>query len=197
MADANKTEGKDEGFFAKVKDAIEAPVTKLVGYFEREDYRPDPFAVRGNVDTTDTAGTVPDVREVSHVFDEARARNMQVAARALDPNDATVPEELVTLPQGQVTVVGTTKTADEGREDVVRAVNAVAEHPVEIGGLTPAQQVAAEEAPGSSPQDAADAERASTKTEAKEQAEGGVVTPADESGKGVSAQSTPAKQESK
>jgi len=175
MAD-DKTEGKNEGFFAKVKDAIEAPVTKLVGYFEREDYVPDPFAVRGNVDTTDTAGTVPDVREVSHVFDEARARNMQVAARALDPNDTTVPEELVTLPQGQVTVVGTTKTADEGRDDVVRAVNAIAESPVEIGGLTPAQQLAAEETPDAKEAEPAKDDKATTpaakstsatKTEAK------------------------------
>lgn len=142
---ADKTEGKDEGFFAKVKDALEKPVTKLVGYFEREDYVPDPFAQRGQVDTTDTAGVVPDVREVSHVFAEARAKNMQTAARALDPNDPSVPAELVTLPEGQVSVVGTTKTADEGRDDVLRAVQQVAEHPVEIGGLTPAQQAAAED----------------------------------------------------
>lgn len=169
MADANKTEGKDEGFFAKVKDAIEAPVTKLVGYFEREDYVPDPFAQRTQLDTTDTSGTVPDVREISHVFEEARARNMQVAARALNPDDPTVSEDLVTLPQGQVTVTGTVKTADEGRQDVVRAVQNYAENPVEIGGLTPAQQAAAEEAPGSSPQDEADAKSADTKTEAKTQ----------------------------
>lgn len=148
MADANKTEGKDEGFFAKVEDALKKPVTKLVGYFERADWKPSPFDQRGQVDTTDTTGTVPDVSEVSHVFAEARARNMQVAARALDPNDTTVPAELVTLPEGQVSVTGTTKSADEGRDDVVRAVNAIAENPVEIGGPTPAQQVAAQgEAP--------------------------------------------------
>jgi hypothetical protein len=166
MAD-DKTEGKGEGFFAQVKDALEKPVTKLVGYFEREDYTPDPYAQRAQLDTTDTAGTVPDVREVSHVFDEARARNMQVAARALDPNDRSVSEDLVILPQGQVTVTGTVKTADEGREDVVRAVQNYAENPVEIGGLTPAQQAAAEETPGSTSQDAADAQSAGTKTETK------------------------------
>jgi hypothetical protein len=184
MAD-DKTKGKDEGFFAKVKDALEAPVTKLVGYFENENYRPDPFAQRAQLDTTDTSGTVQDIREVSHVFDEARANNMKVAARALDPNDPSVSEDLVTLPQGQVTVVGTTKTADEGREDVVRAVQGYAENPVEIGGLTPAQQAAAEEAP-------------EAKTEDKGDSEGGRATPADKAqAAGATAQSPTSKVENK
>jgi hypothetical protein len=188
MADTNKPEGKSEGegFFARVKDALDAPVTKVVGYFEREDYVPDPYAQRGQVDTTDTAGTVPDVNEVSHVFAEARARNMQTAARALDPNDPSVPEELVTLPQGQVTVVGTVKTADEGREDVVRAVQGYVDNPVEIGGLTPAQQLAAEDTSDSSTQDADNTEDPG-KTEAKKQ--GGQTRP--------SAQPAATKQESK
>jgi hypothetical protein len=156
---------KTEGFFAKVEDALKKPVTKLVGYFEREDYVPDPYAQRGQVDTTDTAGVVPDVREVSHVFDEARARNMQVAARALDPNDPTVPAELVTLPEGQVSVLGTTKSADEGRDDVVRAVNAIAENPVEIGGPTLAQQQAAEDTSTDTTNAEADVSKTETKTQ--------------------------------
>lgn len=142
MADTTKDEKTaTEG----LADALEAPVYTYTGYRERDDYVPNPFFQSGQVDTTDTAGTANNsIREVSPIFDVARAQNLRNAARALDPNDDGVPAELVVLPQGTVTVQGTTKTADEGREEIVNAVKATAENPVEIGGLTPSQRLAAE-----------------------------------------------------
>lgn len=142
-----KDEGKDRS--TELKDAMEAPAFVFAGYRESEDHVPDPFFQSGNLDTSDTAGTANNsVREISPIFDVARVQNLRTAARALDPEDDGVPAELVTLPQGQVTVMGTTKSADEGRDDVVNAVLRAAENPPEVGGLSPAQKVAAEDVSG-------------------------------------------------
>lgn len=124
----------------------DAPVVKFVGYSEdNPNHKPDPFFQTGTLDTSDTGGTAQNsIRDVSPVFDIARAQNLQAAAKALDPDDPT-PSELVILPQGEVTVTGTVKTADEGREDVFREVRKLQDHPVEVGGLTRSQQEAAED----------------------------------------------------
>lgn len=111
---------------------------------ENEDHRPNAMFQYGTVDTTEHGGALTDPAEVSPVFARARAANLLGAARALDPDDPT-PEELVTLPQGAVTVVGTTKTADDGRDDIEAALRRMADEPVELGGLTQAQRDAAEE----------------------------------------------------
>lgn len=150
----------------------EAPVVKFVGYSEdNPNHKPDPFFQTGTLDTSDTGGTAQNsIRDVSPVFDIARAQNLQAAAKALDPDDESVPSELVILPQGEVTVTGTTKTADEGREDVFREVRKLQDHPVEVGGLTQSQQAAAEDTSDSSSLDAEGntvVEDSGTKTEEK------------------------------
>lgn len=148
MTDTTKdTKSEDKDRSAELSDALEAPAFVFAGYRESEDHVPDPFFQSGNLDTSDTAGSANNsIKEISPIFDVARVQNMRTAARALDPEDDGVPAELVTLPQGQVTVMGTTKTADEGRDDVINAVLKAAENPPEVGGMSPAQKIAAEDA---------------------------------------------------
>lgn len=153
----------------------DAPVVTFVGYSEdNPDHKPDPFFQTGTLDTSDTGGTAQNsIRDVSPVFDMARAENLKAAARALDPNDPT-PSELVILPQGEVTVTGTVKTADEGREDVLREVRKLQDHPVEVGGLTRSQQEAAEDTSDKGTVDAEGntvVEDSGTKTEQKSEEE--------------------------
>jgi hypothetical protein len=83
----------------------------------------DPFLQTGTMDTSGTGGGVDNsVEAISPIFAESRRQNLQTAARALDPHDEEVPSELVVLPEGSVTVTGTTKTAEEGKDDVFRAL---------------------------------------------------------------------------
>lgn len=140
----NVSVNKDEQ--KKPEVDTDAPVVEFVGYSENNpNHKPDPFFQTGTLDTSDTGGTAQNsIRDVSPVFDIARAQNLQAAARALDPDDPT-PAELVILPQGEVTVTGTAKTAEEGREDVFREVRKLQEHPVEVGGRTRSQEEAAED----------------------------------------------------
>lgn len=164
---------KDE---KKIEVDTDAPVVTFVGYSEdNPDHKPDPFFQTGTLDTSDTGGTAQNsIRDVSPVFDMARAENLKAAARALDPDDDSVPSELVILPQGEVTVTGTVKTADEGKEDVLREVRKLQEHPVEVGGLTRSQQEAAEDTSKESSLDAEGntvVEDSGTKTEEKSAAE--------------------------
>lgn len=115
----------------------------MTRYIENPEYTPSPFDQSGTVSTSDTAGFANNsVREVSPVFDEGRARALAVAAKAIDPDDPT-PSELVVLPEGAVTVTGTAKTADEGREDILRALSEVEEHATAPGELSPERQAAA------------------------------------------------------
>lgn len=123
----------------------DAPLSKVVGYVENEDYVPDPLHQYGTLDTSDTAGGVhQDIREVSPAFDLARAQNLMTAARALDPDDPT-PSELVVLPEGSVTVSGTTKTPEDARIELERALKRYSDTPVELGGMSAGQREAAEE----------------------------------------------------
>lgn len=130
----------------KTEVDTDTPVVKFVGYSEdNPNHKIDPFAQTGTLDTSGTSGGAQDsIRDVSPVFDMARAENLKAAARALDPDDPT-PSELVILPQGEVTVTGTVKTAEEGKEDVLREVRKLQENPVEVGGPTKSQQEAAED----------------------------------------------------
>jgi hypothetical protein len=150
MADATvKSEGTG------TPGALDVPTTDMAdlvrpaegAYVEDEDFRPEPTYQYGTLDTSDTAGGAhQSIREVAPIFEAARAQNLITAAKALDPDDDT-PAELVTLPQGAVTVTGTTKTADEGREDVANALRRLADKPVALGGMTPEQEKAAQENP--------------------------------------------------
>jgi hypothetical protein len=123
------------------------PSTDDDGYFEDENWRPDPLAQYGTVDTSDTGGggAHGSIADASPVFAEARAMNLLVAARALDPEDDSVGEELVTLPQGSVSVTGSTRTVADGRQDIEVALKRLAEDPIVLGGPTPEQRVAAQE----------------------------------------------------
>lgn len=92
-------------------------------YQENPDHVPDPFFQNGTVSTSDTAAhSNNNVATVSPVFEEGRINSLLVAERAIDPEDDT-PAELVVLPEGLITVSNTAKTADEGREDVRRALS--------------------------------------------------------------------------
>jgi hypothetical protein len=133
--------------------ALDVPTTDVAdliglntdGYYEDENFRPDPLLQYGTVDTSDTGGGAhQDVAEVSPVFAHARAQNLATAARALDPEDPT-PAELVTLPTGSVTVTGSVRTAEEAREEIAAKLRDQAENPVLLGGPTEQQRVAAEE----------------------------------------------------
>jgi hypothetical protein len=66
-------------------------------------FRPDPAAMTGTYDTSDTAG--PDARfgrveDTSSVFDIARAGDLQWALRSMDPGDTDVPFNLVQTSPG-------------------------------------------------------------------------------------------------
>lgn len=88
--------------------------------------RADPFAQIGTMDTSGTGGAQDNsVAAVSPIFAEARRWDLETAAKALDPDDDT-PNELVVLPEGTVTITGTTKTPAEGRDDVRRALERTA-----------------------------------------------------------------------
>jgi hypothetical protein len=148
MADTTKVEttGTSSGALDAPTDLSELVVTSSERYHEdNENHVPNPLYSTGTLDTSDTAGAADNsIREVSPVFEAARAANLVAAAKALDPDDAT-PAELVVLPQGSVTVTGSVRTADEAREEIAASLRALKENPVELGGVTPAQQSAAEE----------------------------------------------------
>lgn len=92
-------------------------------YVENTDHVPSPFFQNGTVSTSDTAGANNNnVAAVSPVFEEGRLNALLTAERAIDPEDDT-PAELVVLPEGQITVSNTAKTADEGRDEIRRALD--------------------------------------------------------------------------
>jgi hypothetical protein len=66
-------------------------------------FRPDPAAHVGTYDTTDTAGPTANfgtVKDVSAVFDIARANDLAWALRAMDITDTDVPPNLVQTSPG-------------------------------------------------------------------------------------------------
>lgn len=63
---------------------------------------PSPTDVYGTLDTSGTAGGAhARVETVTPIFDAARAEDLAVAQRALDPDDPTVHASMVVLPTGQ------------------------------------------------------------------------------------------------
>lgn len=148
MADTNTERAKDRGDEPRGLGVdLDADLHRVDtdAYYEDETYRPEPLFQYGTLDTSDTGGAShQDMREISPAFDLARAENLRTAARALDPDDPT-PEELVTLPQGAVSVMGTTKTPDEARDDLARSYGRLVDEPIVLGGVSPQARVAGEE----------------------------------------------------
>jgi hypothetical protein len=128
-----------QGHYARLgtTDPEDANLIRQVGYQEDESYVPDPFHQYGTLDTSDTAGGAHSrIQEISPVFDVARAKNLETAAAALDPNDPT-PADLVVLPDEGNTV-------DAAKDRLDAAVTEVRDNPVEVGGPTEQQKLAAE-----------------------------------------------------
>lgn len=130
----------DPSHYARLSEEPQAglgDLVTMVGYSEDENHRPDPMFQYGTVDTSDTSGGAQSrIQEVSPVFDVARAQNLETAARALDPKDPT-PSELVVLP-------AEANTAEIATDRLHAAVAELKDNPVEIGGLTREQKLAAE-----------------------------------------------------
>lgn len=132
---------------------LDAPLVKQGGYIENPDHTPNPYFQNGTLETTDLGTTPHDqLQGVSPIFEVARAENLRVAARALDPNDTEVSADLVILPSAQVTVQGSERTAEDARAEVFGAVRRLTEEPV-ILGVSPAAQQAAR---GTAPEDVDD-----------------------------------------
>jgi hypothetical protein len=110
-------------------------------YVENEDFVPDPTAQYGTLDTSGTAGAAHSkVEEVSPVFAVADQQNAVTAAKALDPDDASVHPSLVVLPDSE-------RTYDEAVESVQAKAERAKDTKVALleDRVTPAQQQAAEE----------------------------------------------------
>lgn len=133
---------------------LDAPLTVQGGYQESPDHKPNPFYQYGTLDTTDLSGGHPSeqMSQLSPVFAEARAQNLAVAARALDPNDPT-PSELVVLPQSTVTVQGADRTAEDAKSNLYGTVKRLQEEPLVVGGISAS---AAQAALGTAPEDVDD-----------------------------------------
>lgn len=112
------------------------------GYVENPDFVPDPTHQYGTLDTSGTGGGAHQrLEEITPIFEVAKKQDLVTAARALDPDDDSVPESLVVLPQGQpMSVVDEDAVKERVRS---AAQNAVA-NPVEVPGPTPAQRQAQE-----------------------------------------------------
>jgi hypothetical protein len=138
--------GRQGGVRARTTDVNDLVKAPEGAYYESKHHRPDPLYQYGTLDTTEGGGGVHgEIHNSSTAFAEARAHNLVTAARALDPTDRAVPRELVTLPEGTVTVSGSAKTAEEGMEDIELALDDMADNPALTGAVGPAQQAAAEE----------------------------------------------------
>lgn len=132
----------------KSKSSVDTSGVTTTGYVESEDHVPNPLFQYGTLDTSDTAAASAGelMFTTSPVFEVGRARTMLAAARALDPDDTEVSAELVTLPSGGVQMWGTSKTADEGREEVLRAAAYYEQNPVHVGSGSAAPSKSAETA---------------------------------------------------
>ena len=107
-------------------------------YIENPDFVPDATAQFGTLDTSGTGGgSHQRLEETTPIFDLARAADMAVAAKALDPDDPT-PSSLVHVADGQrLSVVN-----EEGLKDKVKEA-ASAASPVDVFGPTKSEQEAA------------------------------------------------------
>lgn len=67
-----------------------------MAYRESENYRPEPWAVTGNLDTTEAGGMggfAHSVEKIAPIFQRAAEEDIAYALRALDPEDTEVREE--------------------------------------------------------------------------------------------------------
>lgn len=114
---------------------------KLGGYMESDQHVPDPTHQFGTVETSGTAGIADSrIEEVTPIFDVAKQQNLVTAARALDPEDRDVDSSNVVLP-------GDLRDQETAKEEVRKQAEAVLGEPIEIGGPSMAQRMAAEEGP--------------------------------------------------
>lgn len=142
----------DEQTAAEARADVDLDATRVVpgGYVENEDHVPNPYFQYGNLETTDLGSTPSEqMGAISPVFAVARARNLETAARALDPNDPT-PSNLVVLPESTVTVQGSSRTPEDARDELLGELTRLAENPIQLG-QSPAAAQAAE---GVAPEDA-------------------------------------------
>jgi len=110
-------------------------------YEEDKDFIPNPTDAMGTFDTSGTAGTAhARIEEVTPIFDVAKAQDLAVAAKALDPEDDTS-ASLVVLPEGIRVVQGDPEAATER---VRAAAKASAEAADSSGRETLAQKEAQE-----------------------------------------------------
>jgi hypothetical protein len=144
-SDTRSEKREEQTDFARL--GVNADVSDFVeygGYREEdsEDFTPNPHFQYGTLDTSDTAGAAhQNIKEVSPVFEVGRAQALQLAARALDPEDKDVPESLVVLPEESL-------TADEAKRNLADRVQAYKDEPVVVGGMTAEQRAAATDADG-------------------------------------------------
>lgn len=109
-------------------------------YVENEDFVPNPTDQFGTLDTSGTAGAAHSrIEEVSPVFAVADQQNALAAAKAIDPDDDSVPASAVVLPDDK----------GRSRDEAVKAVKERAKKAEKDGDLTqnrvtPAQAEAAE-----------------------------------------------------
>ena len=138
-----------------------AKTAKLGGAYSEDDdtHVPDPTHQFGTVDTSGTAGIADSrIEEVTPIFEVSKAQNAVMAARALDPEDNDVDSSLVVLPPGRQLIEGDPEVA---KEQIQAKADAAMKDPVEVGGPTMAQRMAAEEGP-----------KAETKAETQRQSQG-------------------------
>lgn len=91
-------------------------------------FRPDPAAMTGTYETSDTAGPAArygKVEDTSAVFDVARAGDLQWALRAMDASDTDVPANLVQTSPGLTVNRG---DPDEDRRRIAEAAQANMRH---------------------------------------------------------------------
>lgn len=112
------------------------------GYRESDSFLPNPTDQYGHLHTAGTTGSAHEKLEViSPVFDVAKKQALAEAARALDPEDDSVPESLVVLPTGAQIVSGDPEGA---RQRVLDKAKAAADKPVDLGAPDEAEAAAAE-----------------------------------------------------
>lgn len=155
----DRRKNEEQTDFARL--GVNADVSDFVeygGYREEdsEDFTPNPHFQYGTLDTSDTAGAAhQNIREVSPVFDVGRAQALQLAARALNPEDTDVDPSLVVLPEDSL-------TTEEAKRNLADRVQALKDEKIVVGGMTAEQRAAATDADGNvadAPQDEDAAEK--------------------------------------
>jgi hypothetical protein len=96
-------------------------------------FRPDPAAMSGTFETSDTSGPTARfgrVEDTTAIFDIARAGDLQWALRSMDPNDETVSQNLVQTSPGLTVNRG---NPDEDRIRITAAAQRNLHHLFEHG----------------------------------------------------------------